>query len=111
MAYKRVSLLHLHYGQISANEAQAEAAATAPPLPGVPLQVRNAPTRLMKKLGYGKHYSYNPDFAHPVFNVSSHDFVSGRQGKQADMGRSTSHSNYHGIHLLPTRQTSSFCVL
>lgn len=23
----------------------------------------------MKKLGYGKHYSYNPDFAHPVYNV------------------------------------------
>lgn len=22
----------------------------------------------MKKLGYGSHYSYNPDFAHPVIN-------------------------------------------
>lgn len=44
--------------------------ATAPPLPGVPLQVRNAPTKLMKKLGYGQAYSYNPDFAHPVYNVS-----------------------------------------
>jgi putative ATPase len=50
---------------------QAEALATSAPLPGVPLQIRNAPTKLMKKLGYGKHYSYNPDFAHPVFNVSS----------------------------------------
>ncbi|KAL1408436.1 DNA-dependent ATPase mgs1 [Vanrija albida] len=47
---------------------RAESLATAPPLPPVPLQVRNAPTRLMKKLGYGKHYSYNPDFAHPVWN-------------------------------------------
>lgn len=47
---------------------RAEALATKPPLPEVPLQVRNAPTRLMKKLGYGKHYSYNPDFAHPVWN-------------------------------------------
>jgi replication-associated recombination protein RarA len=24
----------------------------------------------MKKLGYGKEYSYNPDFGHPVTNVS-----------------------------------------
>jgi hypothetical protein len=24
----------------------------------------------MKKLGYGKHYSYDPNYAHPVFNVS-----------------------------------------
>ncbi|TXT13470.1 hypothetical protein VHUM_00837 [Vanrija humicola] len=47
---------------------RAESLATNPPLPPVPLQVRNAPTRLMKKLGYGKHYSYNPDFAHPVWN-------------------------------------------
>jgi putative ATPase len=40
-----------------------------PPLPGVPLQIRNAPTRLMKQLGYGKEYAYNPDYAHPVINV------------------------------------------
>ena len=51
---------------------EAEALATSTPLPGVPLQIRNAPTKLMKKLGYGKHYSYNPDFAHPVFNVRQH---------------------------------------
>lgn len=43
--------------------------AKVPPLPGVPLQVRNAPTKLMKKLGYGKQYSYDPDYAHPVYNV------------------------------------------
>lgn len=40
------------------------------PLPDVPLQIRNAPTNLMKTLGYGKHYSYNPDYKHPVHNVS-----------------------------------------
>jgi putative ATPase len=51
-------------------DSQAEALANTPPLPGVPLQVRNAPTALMKKLGYGKEYSYQPDFAHPVYNVS-----------------------------------------
>lgn len=32
----------------------------------VPLHVRNAPTELMKNLGYGKEYKYNPDFAGPV---------------------------------------------
>jgi len=29
---------------------------------GVPLHLRNAPTGLMKNLGYGKGYKYNPDF-------------------------------------------------
>ena len=29
---------------------------------GVPLHLRNAPTRFMKKIGYGKDYKYNPDF-------------------------------------------------
>ncbi|KIR27114.1 ATPase [Cryptococcus deuterogattii LA55] len=46
----------------------AERLATMPPLPGVPLQIRNAPTQLMKKLGYGKEYAYNPDYGHPVHN-------------------------------------------
>lgn len=36
------------------------------PLPPVPLHLRNAPTRLMKDLGYGKGYKYNPAFAEPV---------------------------------------------
>jgi putative ATPase len=49
---------------------RAEALAQEAPLPGVPLQIRNAPTKLMKKLGYGKEYSYDPDYAHPVINVS-----------------------------------------
>ncbi len=29
---------------------------------GVPLHIRNAPTKLMKNLGYGKDYKYSPDF-------------------------------------------------
>jgi putative ATPase len=29
---------------------------------GVPLHLRNAPTKLMKDLEYGKNYKYNPDF-------------------------------------------------
>lgn len=28
----------------------------------VPLHIRNAPTRLMKNLGYGKNYKYSPDY-------------------------------------------------
>ncbi|KAF2839620.1 putative AAA family ATPase [Patellaria atrata CBS 101060] len=28
----------------------------------VPVHLRNAPTRLMKEMGYGKEYKYNPDF-------------------------------------------------
>lgn len=36
------------------------------PLPSVPLHLRNAPTKLMKSLGYGKGYKYNPAFSEPV---------------------------------------------
>lgn len=32
----------------------------------VPLHLRNAPTKLMKELGYGKGYKYNPNFDEPV---------------------------------------------
>lgn len=32
----------------------------------VPLHIRNAPTKLMKDLNYGKGYKYNPDFEGPV---------------------------------------------
>ncbi len=32
----------------------------------VPLHLRNAPTKLMKELDYGKDYKYNPDFTEPV---------------------------------------------
>lgn len=33
----------------------------------VPIHIRNAPTRLMKDIGYGKEYRYEPSFAHPVY--------------------------------------------
>jgi len=32
----------------------------------VPVHLRNAPTKLMKDLGYGKDYKYNPDYKEPV---------------------------------------------
>ncbi|KII92280.1 hypothetical protein PLICRDRAFT_103807 [Plicaturopsis crispa FD-325 SS-3] len=47
---------------------RAEAAAKLDPTIPVPLQMRNAPTGLMKDLGYGKDYAYNPHYAHPVHN-------------------------------------------
>lgn len=34
----------------------------------VPLQMRNAPTGLMKELGYARGYAYNPEYVHPVHN-------------------------------------------
>ena len=43
--------------------ARAEALARADPSAPVPLAVRNAPTRLMDALGYGRGYRYNPDYA------------------------------------------------
>lgn len=33
----------------------------------VPLHIRNAPTKLMNEIGYGKEYRYEPRFAHPVY--------------------------------------------
>jgi len=36
------------------------------PQEGVPLHLRNAPTQLMKDLGYGKGYKYNPDYEGPI---------------------------------------------
>ncbi len=33
---------------------------------GVPLHLRNAPTKLMKDIGYSKDYKYNPDYEGPV---------------------------------------------
>jgi putative ATPase len=36
------------------------------PNEGVPLHLRNAPTKLMKNLGYGKGYKYNPAYERPV---------------------------------------------
>jgi putative ATPase len=33
---------------------------------GVPLHIRNAPTKLLKDLGYSKGYIYNPEAKDPV---------------------------------------------
>lgn len=44
---------------------EAEALADKFPNAEIPLHVRNAPTRLMKDLGYGKGYNWEADFKHP----------------------------------------------
>jgi putative ATPase len=51
--------LYLAYGKAAADVREL------PNLP-VPLHLRNAPTKLMKDLGYGKGYKYNPAFDEPV---------------------------------------------
>ncbi|KAF9227429.1 P-loop containing nucleoside triphosphate hydrolase protein [Gyrodon lividus] len=45
-------------------EEAAKLDLTAP----IPMAMRNAPTTLMKELGYSKGYRYNPSYAHPVHN-------------------------------------------
>ncbi|KAJ7647431.1 DNA polymerase III, clamp loader complex, gamma/delta/delta subunit [Roridomyces roridus] len=47
---------------------RAEAAVSKDPSLPVPLTMRNAPTSLMKELGYGRNYKYNPEYQHPVDN-------------------------------------------
>ncbi|KIO32309.1 hypothetical protein M407DRAFT_112573 [Tulasnella calospora MUT 4182] len=47
---------------------RAEEAAKEDPAVPVPLNICNAPTGLMKELGYGRGYLYNPTYAHPVHN-------------------------------------------
>ncbi len=51
--------LYLAYGQV------ADDIRNSPNEP-VPLHIRNAPTKLMQELGYGKGYKYNPSFSRPV---------------------------------------------
>ncbi|TFY65196.1 hypothetical protein EVJ58_g2126 [Rhodofomes roseus] len=41
---------------------RAEVAAKSDPTAPIPLPVRNAPTKLMKELGYARGYCYNPDY-------------------------------------------------
>lgn len=43
---------------------RAEQAAKADLTIPVPLEIRNAPTKLMKEMGYSKGYNYNPDYAY-----------------------------------------------
>jgi putative ATPase len=51
--------LYVAYGEVQRDIRETE---NEP----VPLHLRNAPTDLMKNLGYGKGYKYNPNFKKPV---------------------------------------------
>ncbi len=53
---KKSNALYVAYGQ-------AKEDANKYPNEPVPLHIRNAPTTLMKDLGYGKGYKYTPDYA------------------------------------------------
>jgi len=53
------NLLYRAYGE-AADDAKATSHL------GVPLHLRNAPTKFMKEIGYGKDYKYNPDYDKPV---------------------------------------------
>jgi len=53
------NLLYTAYGQ-AAQDARDTSQL------GVPIHLRNAPTKFMKEIGYGKGYKYNPDFDEPV---------------------------------------------
>lgn len=70
--------LYLAYGQI------AEDIRNSPNEP-VPLHIRNAPTKLMKDLGYGKGYKYNPSFDGPVDQDYLPEKLKGR--KYLDLGK------------------------
>lgn len=52
---KKSNALYVGYGEAKADVNRF-------PGESVPLHLRNAPTRLMKEVGYGKGYKYTPDF-------------------------------------------------
>lgn len=43
----------------------------------VPYHIRNAPTKLVRDLGYGKEYRYEPRYAHPVYQQFFPDELQG----------------------------------
>lgn len=53
---KKSNVLYIAYGEVKREIANH-------PNEPVPLHLRNAPTKLMRELGYGKEYKYTPDFA------------------------------------------------
>lgn len=56
---KKSNLLYTAYGKAARDARETSHL-------GVPIHLRNAPTKFMKEIGYGKGYKYNPDFDEPV---------------------------------------------
>ena len=50
---------------------RAEQAAKAETTAAVPIHLRNAPTKLMKDLGYGNEYLYNPTYQYVLKNTQT----------------------------------------
>ncbi|KAI8092978.1 DNA polymerase III, clamp loader complex, gamma/delta/delta subunit [Halteromyces radiatus] len=50
----------------------------------VPLHIRNAPTKLMKDIGYGHGYKYNPDYDEPVEQTYLPDALADRKFLEQD---------------------------
>ena len=64
--------LYLAYGEVQRDIRETE---NEP----VPLHLRNAPTDLMKDLGYGKGYKYNPSYKEPVHQDYLPEKLKGRK--------------------------------
>ncbi len=56
---KKSNLLYTAYGKAAVDARNTSHL-------GVPLHIRNAPTKFMKEIGYGKGYKYNPSYDEPV---------------------------------------------
>ena len=61
---------------------RAEEAAKAETTVAVPMHLRNAPTKLMKDLGYGDEYLYNPTYAYVFTHPSLVFFSNGLSGEK-----------------------------
>jgi putative ATPase len=55
---KKSNALYAAYGNVKNDIREL-------PAEPVPLHIRNAPTKLMKELGFGKNYKYTPDYKNP----------------------------------------------
>ncbi len=68
---KKSNALYRAYGRAAADARETSHR-------GVPLHLRNAPTKLMKNIGYGKDYKYNPDYEGVVEQEYLPDELRGR---------------------------------
>lgn len=67
---KKSNALYIAYGKVKEDIQNL-------PNEPVPLHLRNAPTKLMKNLGYGKDYKYTPDFVRSPASSSADEFGRG----------------------------------
>lgn len=63
---KKSNALYVGYGKVKEDIAQF-------PNEPVPMHLRNAPTKLMKDMGYGKDYKYTPDFTEKSLSENAED--------------------------------------